>query len=186
MAYLLDFSRCCFHAFLPVTSFARNRGAKFWKKFRIFQNRGYRGPYLLTIDFSPIPREATDYRMNESWRDGFALHSEVEGSLLPGNEQSCRASLVRRDRLDHAARCDEGRLQIKFFRRPVPSASQFFRSAHCLSARSCSKASAHNRPFRFGQSHCGSGCLAERLTTARGKMFVIRHASRDETRCRVQ
>src|SRR5207247_6217960 len=112
MAYLLDFSRCCFHAFLPVTSFSGNRGAKFWKKFRIFQNRGYRGPYLLTIDFSPILREATDNKMNESWRDGFALHSKVEGSLIQGKQKSFRESIVNRYRLDHATRHSAVRLEI--------------------------------------------------------------------------
>src|SRR5713101_6437318 len=109
-----------------------------------------------------------------------------EQLLLPRNQQSCCVCFVRRDRLDRAARCDEGRLQIEFLRRPVPSAPQFFRPAHCVSTRSCSEAAAQNRPFRFGQSHCTLRCLAERLTATRGKMFVIRHASRDETRCRVQ
>src|SRR5438552_4342908 len=70
-----------------------------------------------------------------------------EQLLLPGNEQSCRVCFVRRDRLDSAARCDEGRLQIEFLRRPVSSASQFFRPPHCLLARSRSGTAAQKRPF---------------------------------------
>src|SRR5712691_2885719 len=141
-------------------------------------------PWLFRSNTPPLRRWAIFKRKTAGKTAWSRFYSEQ--LLLPRNQQSCCVCFVRRDRLDRAARCDEGRLQIEFLRRPVPSAPQFFRPAHCVSTRSCSEAAAQNRPFRFGQSHCGSRCLAERLTATRGKMFVIRHASRDETRCRVQ
>ena len=116
----------------------------------------------------------------------FSLHSKAESRPLPGNEESCPASFIRCDRFKGATRCDEGRLQIEFLRRPVPSAPQVFRPAHCLSTRSRPEAAAQNRPFRFGQSHCSLRRLEERLTAARGKMLVIRRAAGGETRRRVQ
>src|SRR4029453_93909 len=114
------------------------------------------------------------------------LHLNSDHFPLPWNQQSRRASFIRRDCFKAAARCDKGRLQIEFPCPGFPSPSNFFGPSHYPRVWPRSEAALRDRPFLFGQLQCALRCFAKCLTAARGKMPVIREVFGGETYCGAQ
>src|SRR5437588_8154163 len=105
---------------------------------------------------------------------------QLQQIALPRDEQRLSLALIRRHRVERAARCDQRRLQPMRNRHRVPAPAQFFRSPLHLPRRPGSPAFCPDRPFRFGQPQTALRRLAKTLPASRRKMPVIGNFTGDK------